>query len=597
MILSAIIENDIENELLVCVTEDSQGNGVISLPSVYAENSESVDQLINKCKKEYDVDFEIVNQPKVYKNSDLMVYETKIRSFSYSTNNKLYKWIGTDNLCLSIVEKEYIDVFSDLINEYKVLKSIRELIRDKVNAVTELFSELFTIEISEQKEGINIFIHYSEKIICPFGFRVDFKILNDKIMLLYSMFLTRSYADGDKTDEYFLFANLMSIIQKVLFNEDVYIEYLSLFDNREINRASLLFLDNHSLIDLNDNTTLGEYTESHYCSFVMSLMFFGDIFGSFSNELDENKFNEQYSNYLCKDGDMWNCQSRKESQFYIDLHRGLALLHLDNLEYDSDMLLHIKTEMIDCENGKVLCQNLTENGYQSHRFITKERWTIAEILISDMKIEKYSFVCQNDSLYLIENNNIWVFIGDYSKYKAEDEKKNIINRHNRERMALNLNRNFSWKYPVNYSRFEELIADLMDREERILSVRLMGKSNASDGGRDLLIWKTKKKNENTFGSVLILGQCKAYIHSVGKRDVTDIRDKIENYDAKGFHLFVSSELTPQLIDNLVKLQEKYEIDWWTQREIFQRLRLNSDIADRYLDIINIDNNCEGDEVE
>ena len=128
----------------------------------------------------------------------------------------------------------------------------------------------------------------------------------------------------------------------------------------------------------------------------------------------------------------------------------------------------------------------------------------------------------------------------------------------------------------------------MERETLVQSVRLLGRSKCPDGGRDLLIWKVVRTGDDSFGSELVIGQCKAYKHSVNKSDVRDIRDTIENNNAVGFHLYVSSSITAPLADSLVKLKEKYKSDWWTEREIFHRLRQNSDIADRYTDILEVE---------
>ena len=40
-----------------------------------------------------------------------------------------------------------------------------------------------------------------------------------------------------------------------------------------------------------------------------------------------------------------------------------------------------------------------------------------------------------------------------------------------------------------------------------------------------------------------------------------------------------------LIDHLQKLKQKYDVDWWTEREIFNRIRQNYYLAERYSDII------------
>ena len=62
---------------------------------------------------------------------------------------------------------------------------------------------------------------------------------------------------------------------------------------------------------------------------------------------------------------------------------------------------------------------------------------------------------------------------------------------------------------------------------------------------------------------------------------------IEHYGANGFFLAVTSNITVPLIDVLCKLGEKYEVDWWTQREIFSLLRKNFYLVERYSDLVEI----------
>lgn len=50
---------------------------------------------------------------------------------------------------------------------------------------------------------------------------------------------------------------------------------------------------------------------------------------------------------------------------------------------------------------------------------------------------------------------------------------------------------------------------------------------------------------------------------------------------------VSSRITSPLIKNLEILKQKYAVDWWTEREIFNYLRRYPFIADRYRDILEI----------
>lgn len=95
---------------------------------------------------------------------------------------------------------------------------------------------------------------------------------------------------------------------------------------------------------------------------------------------------------------------------------------------------------------------------------------------------------------------------------------------------------FKWRYPVNSGRFEELIADLLETDIMIQDVRLVGRSNNADGGRDLLIFKRSMQDAGTYGTILVIGQCNAYEKSVSKTHVRDIRDTLEYYNAVGFFL-------------------------------------------------------------
>ena len=39
--------------------------------------------------------------------------------------------------------------------------------------------------------------------------------------------------------------------------------------------------------------------------------------------------------------------------------------------------------------------------------------------------------------------------------------------------------------------------------------------------------------------------------------------------------------------DLVKLAENYEVEWWTEREIFTKLRRNFYLIERYRDIVEV----------
>ncbi|WP_394364775.1 hypothetical protein [Polaribacter atrinae] len=86
----------------------------------------------------------------------------------------------------------------------------------------------------------------------------------------------------------------------------------------------------------------------------------------------------------------------------------------------------------------------------------------------------------------------------------------------------------------------------------------------------------------------IVGQCKASNGSVGKGKVQDIRDTIENHDAAGFFLAVSTQITNPLTEALEKLNEKQLwSDWWNRDDIEFRLNQNQDLIPKFDKVLNI----------
>ena len=130
-------------------------------------------------------------------------------------------------------------------------------------------------------------------------------------------------------------------------------------------------------------------------------------------------------------------------------------------------------------------------------------------------------------------------------------------------------------------------------------VRKSGVTNEPDMGRDLIAEiysekfgitvaepQTSEKNLKRVAKQIVI-QCKAYSRSVNKRDVRDIRDTIEHFDAHGFVLVVSSSVTGPLVEHLNTLRNKhnYHIDWWTREEIQTRLLKHTDLLLKYKDIV------------
>lgn len=155
---------------------------------------------------------------------------------------------------------------------------------------------------------------------------------------------------------------------------------------------------------------------------------------------------------------------------------------------------------------------------------------------------------------------------------------------------------FIWSEKIDGNEFERFVHAILLRESGVKRVRRVGTDNESDGGRDLMaVWRTLlpdqmlKSEQNPYIDRNIIVQCKAHKKAVNRRIFPAIRDTIEHYNADGYFIVVSSDLTTELTEHLEKLRNggKYWVEWWTRSEIEDRLRANLDIVSRFPNIVQI----------
>ena len=96
--------------------------------------------------------------------------------------------------------------------------------------------------------------------------------------------------------------------------------------------------------------------------------------------------------------------------------------------------------------------------------------------------------------------------------------------------------------------------------------------------------------KHNYEQQLMFGQCKAFSKSVNKSHIIDIRDRLDEFNAKGFFLAVTEKVTSRLIDYFITLQKQgYFVDWWTKDEIFSRLQTRPSLIKKYEKIIKVNN--------
>lgn len=544
-----------------------------SLPTVKTPTLIGAKRKIKKLIEELGVSFyiekEIYNQ--MHSDDTHYVFLCHANKYVFTLKNGEYTWLDIKK-CTDIFLEDIYKQSSHAVFEY--INSRLSIVGEIKRKITLLHDQsVVKLEFVERLNGLQIYINTPD-FRCAFSYLITFDFSNEnELEYQINWVLNQSIAPGDKSDIYILFSETMAILLKLFLMEPVYISVFEhLLVDGEIGGAAIAF-ESDNFSGVLEKNKIADKAVASFELFNAIMGLHGMTIGSISHQnIDScddtiiSCLNKKYHNYVL----------REEHACYYDDR--IACIYLNNGIYNVDKLLKdYNFEIIEGIHGKLLIQHTCEGIF--YNFIDNDEWDTLQKIIRKRKFVDYKLLCQSNRLYIIAGNEIWIITGWFHHCIADLEKEEILDRNQKERALLLANREFSWKYPLNYSRFEELCADLLEQLHPMSRVRLAGNANNADGGRDVLIYNPDDK--------LFICQCKAYQRSVGKSDVKDIRDTIEFHGASGFFLMVSSTITSQLIKHLELLRPKYKINWWTEREIFKLLRRYPLIADEYKDILEI----------
>ena len=487
-----------------------------------------------------------------------------------------YRWIEVRELA----SKPFSSAYKELANAANGYLARREKLISKIKSEIEKIHDQSQVKIviGEQVDKTIFWLRHS-KIYVPFCLEIDY-LLNgeDTVDFRIRWRASRQYAPGDKSDLYMLFSETMALLLK-LFDEPVFVStynYLGL--EPEINGAEIIFEGNNYSGTIAESDFADKIIDSfEFFNFILGVH--GRIFGTISNDLIKGE-DKSIIDYLGGDS---NYIIRKESSCYYNSSIGYISLRNNYFDYNNLTQLY-SYELLTGVNGTLLFSSFSDQTLFTN-YIAKEILDKVNEVINHFTINQYTLVCQSNRLYLLSSNYIWIFAGDYHHSNVAKEERLILDRQAKENALLHVNREFKWIFPVNPARFEQLIADIIEYKQPDSIVRLVGKTNNPDGGRDIII----RKNQGE-ARMLTICQCKAYQGSVNKTHVTDIRDMLDYYEASGFLLAVTSDVTAPLIDYLMSLSKKYKVDWWTKREIFKTLRQYPSLVDAYQDIVSVIDN-------
>ena len=211
----------------------------------------------------------------------------------------------------------------------------------------------------------------------------------------------------------------------------------------------------------------------------------------------------------------------------------------------------------------------------------------AQILLRRLNMEELCFTkCQMSPYYVLLKNyddNFWAVIPLYQGEQEEfllKERENIKTLYENVQAMLPSHLAFTeYDYSkLSNSIFEDMCRDLLD-EMGFKNIKQRGKTNAPDGGIDIeadLFIETALDRRTEHW----IFQCKHTKAQVDRKDLGEVRELLDDFNAARYGLFYSGVFSPQTIDRLKNLNAHY----WGQGELNIELRKHKRTALRYFGI-------------
>lgn len=149
---------------------------------------------------------------------------------------------------------------------------------------------------------------------------------------------------------------------------------------------------------------------------------------------------------------------------------------------------------------------------------------------------------------------------------------------------------FNFKAPIHFN-WEKLIGDkdrqfericelLLQKEQNISKIIPIGKTRASDRGRDFdVIEKVEILGEITERKWLV--QCKYSENSISPSTISGWTDRVIEHGYFGYWLMTNNDMTPNLFDQFkdVEKNEKFgiKIKFWQRSDFYIKLNVNSEL--------------------
>ncbi|MCB1935610.1 MAG: hypothetical protein E6Q59_06250 [Nitrosomonas sp.] len=289
--------------------------------------------------------------------------------------------------------------------------------------------------------------------------------------------------------------------------------------------------------------------------------------------------------------------------YFASRKRGISIIRMPkvNIAALKIILSPFSPEIVRGEEAYALSANGILNAIP---YKTIERGKKLISLVEN-KVDKKILILPIDSHCLfIGVRTIIAIEGEFGYHTFQKEQQLFFERRAKENRVFFADSKITWNIPLNARSMESLCLELIRREPGVIRAKPVGDTNDRDGGRDIVIdWNLPTQHEKYWGenaskndiasggikTKRIIAQIKCRSKTIGKRDVQDIRDTLEHYEASGFLLIAHPRISSSLFDHLEKLRNSTNqlTEWWDSSDMERKLKRHPDIARDYPDILNI----------
>ncbi|MEO5777201.1 MAG: restriction endonuclease [Flavobacterium sp.] len=253
------------------------------------------------------------------------------------------------------------------------------------------------------------------------------------------------------------------------------------------------------------------------------------------------------------------------------LHNRIPVKHL----YEGEKYLLCSTE-----------ENIYSFSIEFYKTITK----IINEIDFEIPLEKRDMFIGIDKksnlrVFIIETEIADFAIAVLLRDNPEEEERVILSKKLEESQPF-----FEFKAPIHFNwdkligdkdrQFERICELLLQKEQNISKIIPIGKTRASDRGRDFdVIEKIENLGEITERKWLV--QCKYSENSISPSAISGWTDRVIEHDYYGYWLMTNNDMTPNLFDQFkdVEKNEKYgiKIKFWQRSDFYIKLNVNSEL--------------------